>query len=205
MSQHIRDRINRKLDTLDEARLYQALDYVEFLEGRYGVRPPAPANTFQRFADGIEDRLRAGGMAVSTVSEAMGLLNRAVGVLNGVAAAGRSVAGDLATAAQRVGTVVSDAAAAAATPPPGGTGPATEGAGGAAGGSAPNASATPNASANATTVAVPALDAAGADAPGGIAPAAPLAGGAAPMPDIPPAPAPTPAPPGTVPTGGPIA
>jgi hypothetical protein len=109
MTQHIRDRINRQLDALGEERLYQVLDYVEFLESRYGQRAATPPNTFQRLADTIEDRLRTGGVAASTVSEAMGFLNKAVGALNGAMAAGKSVATDLATAAQRAGTVVVDA------------------------------------------------------------------------------------------------
>jgi hypothetical protein len=108
MTQHIRDRINRQLDALGEDRLYQVLDYIEFLESRYGQRAATPPNTFQRLADTIEDRLRAGGIAASTVSEAMGFLNKAVGALNGAVAAGKSVATDLATAAQRAGTVVVD-------------------------------------------------------------------------------------------------
>ncbi|MGZ8377818.1 MAG: hypothetical protein ACXWZS_05000 [Gemmatirosa sp.] len=125
MTQHIRDRINRQLDALSEDRLYQVLDYIEFLESRYGQRAATPPNTFQRLADTIEDRLRAGGLAASTVSEAMGFLNKAVGALNGAVAAGRSVATDLASTAQRVGTVVVDAVN---TPPagtPGGPPPTT--------------------------------------------------------------------------------
>lgn len=104
MADHIRDRINRKLATLGDERLYQVLDYVEFLELRYGqpARDPSPVNPLQRFADGIEDRLRAGGVAASTVSEAMGFLNKAVGVLGNVATAGSRVATDLANAAQRM-------------------------------------------------------------------------------------------------------
>ena len=94
MADHIRDRINRKLASLNDDRLYQVLDFVEFLELRYGqpAANPTPANPFQRFADGVEDRLRAGGIAASTVSEAMGFLNKAVGALNNVATAGRTVA-----------------------------------------------------------------------------------------------------------------
>jgi hypothetical protein len=140
MTQHIRDRINRQLDALGEDRLYQVLDYIEFLESRYGQRAATPPNTFQRLADTIEDRLRAGGIAASTVSEAMGFLNKAVGALNGAVAAGKSVATDLATAAQRAGTAVTDvvnapvpgappAPGAGGTPAPGaaGTTPATGG------------------------------------------------------------------------------
>ena len=117
MTDHIRERIARKLSTLGDERLYQVLDYVEFLELRYGQPAAAGAatNPLQRFADGIEDRLRAGGVAASTVSEAMGFLNKAVGVLNDVATAGSRVASDFATAAQRMTT----------TPPTSAPGPTT--------------------------------------------------------------------------------
>ena len=132
MADHIRDRINRKLATLGDERLYQVLDYVEFLELRYGqpARDPAPVNPLQRYADGVEDRLRAGGVAASTVSEAMGFLNKAVGVLNNVATAGSRVATDLATAAQRMAEAPPGSApggSTGATPPgaaPSGTRPA---------------------------------------------------------------------------------
>ncbi|AHG91457.1 hypothetical protein J421_3920 [Gemmatirosa kalamazoonensis] len=124
MSDHIRERINRKLDALTEERLYQILDYVEFLESKYAARQSAAPNAFTKFAEGVEDRLRAGRVSASTIADTMGLLNRAVGMLNGVAAAGKSVAADLANAAQRVGTAVADATAQAGTvitsttPPP---------------------------------------------------------------------------------------
>ena len=135
MSDHIRDRINRKLDTLSEERLYQILDYVEFLESKYATRQSATPNAFQKFAEGIEDKMRAGRVSASTIAETMGLLNRAVGVLNGVAAAGKSVATDLAAAAQRVGTAVTDAAATPPSPP--GAGPGAPPAGGAGTGAPP--------------------------------------------------------------------
>lgn len=124
MADHIRDRINRKLATLGDERLYQVLDYVEFLELRYGqpAANPTAANPFQRFADGVEDRLRAGGVAASTVSEAMGFLNKAVGVLNNVATAGSKVATDIATAAQRMTDAPAGGPTPTGTPPT--TGPA---------------------------------------------------------------------------------
>ncbi len=128
MSQHIRERIQRKLATLGDERLYQVLDFVEFLELKYpAAQPAAPGNPLQRFADGVEDRLRAGGIAASTVSEAMGFLNKAVGVLGNVATAAQ-------TAAQRVGDAVNEAAqsaqAAAQTGGPGGAPGAGAGAAG---------------------------------------------------------------------------
>ncbi len=100
MNPYVRDRISRKLDTLSDERLYQVLDYVEFLESKYAEKPAPVTNVFQRFADGVEDKLRAGGMAVGTVSEAMGFLNKAMGVLNNVASTTKTVASDVVTAAK---------------------------------------------------------------------------------------------------------
>jgi hypothetical protein len=101
MNPHLRDRILRKLENLSDERAYQVLDYVEFVESKYAERQSPPANVFQRFAETVEDKLRQGRVSASTISEAMGLMNRAVGVLNGVAAAGKSVASDIVDAATR--------------------------------------------------------------------------------------------------------
>ena len=63
MNPYVRDRIHRKLDTLSDERLYQILDYVEFLESKYAEKSAPVANVFTRFAEGVEDQLRAGGHA----------------------------------------------------------------------------------------------------------------------------------------------
>ncbi|MEQ1690972.1 MAG: hypothetical protein ABMA00_06790 [Gemmatimonas sp.] len=114
MNPYVRDRIHRKLETLSDERMYQVLDYVEFLETRYAEKPAAPVNVLQRFAEGVEDKLRAGGVAVSTISETMGLLNRAVGVLNGVAQSTMTMAGDVVTVAR---SAVDQVGAPSAPPP----------------------------------------------------------------------------------------
>ena len=101
MQPHLRDRILRKLDTLTDERAYQVLDYVEFLESRYAERPASPASIFQRFGDAVEDSLRAGRVSATTISKAMGMMGQAMSVLEGAAAAGKSVASDLAGAAAR--------------------------------------------------------------------------------------------------------
>lgn len=125
-----RDRIVRKLETLSDERLYQVLDYVEFLESRYAQRPAPTATAFQRFVDGVEDTLRAGGVAAGTVAETMGLLSKAMGVLSGVAQTTVTVATGVASAARQAvdqvgaptaaemaaGTVPQAAAPAAAAP-----------------------------------------------------------------------------------------
>jgi len=99
MQQHLRDRIIRKLESLSDERGYQVLDYVEFLESRYAERPAPPATIFQRFGDAVEDSLRAGKVSATTISKAMGFMGQAMSALEGVAAAGKSVASDIAGAA----------------------------------------------------------------------------------------------------------
>jgi hypothetical protein len=116
MNPSLRDRILRKLETLSDERGYHVLDYVEFLESKYAERQSPPANVFQRFAETVEDRLRAGRVSTAAIAETMSLMNRAVGVLNGVAAAGKSVASDIVGAASRP--------PGSPTPPTGGAAPA---------------------------------------------------------------------------------
>jgi hypothetical protein len=101
MNEFLRERIARRLDTLPDERLYQVLDYIEFLESKYAQRQAPSSNVFQRFAEGVEDSLRAGRVSVATIGETMNLLNKAMGVLSGVAAAGRSVASDVVEVAKQ--------------------------------------------------------------------------------------------------------
>lgn len=101
MNDSLRDRILRRLETLSDERGYQVLDYVEFLESKYAEKTAQSPNVFQRFTEGVEDSLRAGRVSASTIAETMGLLNKAMGVLSGVAAAGKSVASDVMGAATR--------------------------------------------------------------------------------------------------------
>ena len=103
MQDTMKERILRRLDPLSDDRAYQILDYIEFLESKYAEHRPAPPSVFQRFAEGVEDTMRAGKLSASTVAETMGLLNKAMGVLNGVAAAGKSVASDVISAAGDAG------------------------------------------------------------------------------------------------------
>jgi hypothetical protein len=104
MNEHLKERIVRKLDVLNDERGYQVLDYVEFLESKFAERQTPTGNAFTRFTDAVEDRLRAGKVSAAAIAETMGLLNRAANVLNGAVAAGRSVANDIAAAAQSATT-----------------------------------------------------------------------------------------------------
>jgi len=142
MNAYLRDKMLQKLETLSDERGYQVLDYVEFLESKYAERAaPAgasasTANPLSRFADAVEERLRAGKVSATTIAETMGFMNKAMGVLNGAAAAGKSVANDLMSATNRVVDAATSAAAS--------TGSGTTGAtGGTAPGSAGGTNTTP--------------------------------------------------------------
>lgn len=101
MNPYIRDRIQRKLETLSDERLYQVLDYVEFLETKYAERAASPVSFFQKFTESVEDKMRVGGLSVGAITETVGLLNKAANMLNGVAQSTMSVATDVANAAAR--------------------------------------------------------------------------------------------------------
>lgn len=117
MHPHLRDRILRTLETLSDERGYAVLDYVEFLESRYAEKPAPSPSIFQRFGDAVEDSLRAGRVSATTITRAMGLMEQAMSVLDGVAAAGKSVASDIAGATGMTGPRPATSAAAPASGP----------------------------------------------------------------------------------------
>jgi hypothetical protein len=94
MNDNLRERINRKLDTLSDERGYQVLDFVEFLESKYAERQSTSATAFTRFADAVEDKLRAGRVSASTIAETVGLMNKAANVLNGALQATKAAANE---------------------------------------------------------------------------------------------------------------
>src|SRR5436305_15291690 len=96
MNDILRERLVRKLDTLPEEKIYQILDYIDFLESKYAPKPSSSPNPLKRFAEGVEDTLRAGKMSASAIAGTMNVMNKAVGVVTDVANAGKSVASEIA-------------------------------------------------------------------------------------------------------------
>ena len=145
MNAYLRDKLLQKLDSLSDERGYQVLDYVEFLDSQYAERAAAAAagNPLSRFADAVEERLRAGKVSATAVAETMGLMNKAMGVLSGAAAAGKSVANDLMSATSRVVDAATTAASTPATPRTGAGPAASSGTTGATGGGTTGSSTTP--------------------------------------------------------------
>jgi hypothetical protein len=92
-------RIERKLAALPDDRVYQVLDYVEFLEARYATQSAAAASPFQKLAETVEDTLRAGRVPVTAIKSTMDAMAAASRMMSGLAAAGKAVVDEVAGAA----------------------------------------------------------------------------------------------------------
>lgn len=90
MNEQLKQRIQRRLDSLSDERGYQILDYVEFLESKYAERA-APTNILAKISEGIEDTMRAARLPIKAISGTTGLMDSAGKVMKGVAAAAESV------------------------------------------------------------------------------------------------------------------
>ncbi len=91
MNDLLAKRIMRKLETLPDERVYQVLDYIEFLESKFAERSAPGSTPFQRLAETVEDTLRAGKVSVNVVRGTMDAMSAAGRVMTGLAAAGKSV------------------------------------------------------------------------------------------------------------------
>ena len=108
MNDSLKQRISRRLDALEDDRGYQILDYIEFLESKYGSR--AGSGFFTRLTETAEDTMRAVGLPIRAVSSTMGIMESAGKVMKGVAAAAKAVVDEAVDAANPKGS----------EPPPGG-------------------------------------------------------------------------------------
>ncbi|HEY8468536.1 MAG TPA: DUF2281 domain-containing protein [Longimicrobiales bacterium] len=89
----MRKRLLRKLEALPEAQLYQVLDFIEFLEAKYAPGVAPEPTGLQRFAERVEDRMRARAISPRVMGGAMALLGAAGRVLDGIAQTGRELFG----------------------------------------------------------------------------------------------------------------
>ena len=94
----LRQRLIRKIESLPDEQIYQILDYIEFLEAKYASTVNVEASGLQKFAEGLEDKLRRRAVSPSTIREAFQLISAADRVLSGVSSAGRQILADLNTA-----------------------------------------------------------------------------------------------------------
>jgi hypothetical protein len=123
MNDHLRQRIQRRLETLSDDRGYQILDYIEFLESKYAEKSASAgassaASPFTKFTEAVEDRLRAGKVSATAIAETVNLMNKATSVLNSALSATRTMASELAAVPEQMRQAASQ---------PSGTKPASAG------------------------------------------------------------------------------
>ena len=116
MNEFLKKRIHRKLDTLSDERVYQVLDYIEFLESKYAAQSPPPPSALQRLAETVEDTLRAGRVSASAIKGTMDTMAAAGRVMGGLAAAGKAVVDEV--TGQRSAPPAEEPPASPKEPPP---------------------------------------------------------------------------------------
>lgn len=91
----LRERLLRKIESLPEEQVYQILDYIEFLESKYGTDPAEEASGLRRFAEAVEDKIRKTAMSPATLREAFQLIAAADRVLSSVSSKGKQLMEEL--------------------------------------------------------------------------------------------------------------
>jgi hypothetical protein len=98
VNEFLKKRIERKLEALPDERVYQVLDYLEFLESKYAARNVPEPSPLQKLAETVEDTLRAGRVSASAIKGTMDVISAAGRVMDGIAAAGKAVVDQVAPA-----------------------------------------------------------------------------------------------------------
>ena len=91
----LRQRLMRTIESLPDEQIYQVLDYIEFLEAKYAEDETVEVSGLQKFAEGLEDKIRKKAGNPKTIREAFQFISAADRVLSGVRSAGKKVLTDL--------------------------------------------------------------------------------------------------------------
>lgn len=95
MDEIFRKRLERKLEGLADDKAYQVLDYIDFLESKYGTTARAPT-PLERITEGVGDTLRAARAPAAAIRGTMNAMDTAGRVMRGFMAAGRAVVREIA-------------------------------------------------------------------------------------------------------------
>src|SRR3954453_16431625 len=90
MNDLLRQRITKLLETLDDEKAYQVLDYAEFLTSKYAERAQ-PTGFLAKITETVESTMRAGKLPIQAITGTVGLMDSAAKVMKGLAAAGQAV------------------------------------------------------------------------------------------------------------------
>jgi hypothetical protein len=99
MDDLLKQRITRLLETLDDAKAYQILDYAEFLTSKYAARSE-PSGLFAKITATVENTMRAGKLPVQAITGTVSLMDSAAKVMKGLVAAGQAVVEEAVKAAE---------------------------------------------------------------------------------------------------------
>ncbi len=91
----LRQRLMRRIESLPDEQVYQVLDFIEFLESKYARDLQTEATGLQKFAEGLEDKMRKKAVSPNTIREAFQLIAAADRVLSSVSTAGKQILADL--------------------------------------------------------------------------------------------------------------
>ena len=90
MDDLLKQRISRLLETLDDEKAYQVLDYAEFLTSKYAARSE-PQGILAKITTTVENTMRAGKLPVQAITGTVSLMDSAAKLMKGLAAAGQAV------------------------------------------------------------------------------------------------------------------
>jgi hypothetical protein len=99
MNDLLKQRISRLLETLDDEKAYQVLDFAEFLASKYAERSE-PTGILAKITTTVENTMRAGKLPVQAITGTMSLMDSAAKVMKGLAAAGQAVVEEAVKAAE---------------------------------------------------------------------------------------------------------
>ena len=100
MNDLLKQRITRLLETLDDEKAYQVLDYAEFLNSKYAERGAAELVSWPGSPQTVENTMRAGKLPIQAITGTVGLMDSAAKVMKGLAAAGQAVVDEAVKAAE---------------------------------------------------------------------------------------------------------
>lgn len=90
MHEVLRQRLARQIEALPEEKIYQVLDYIEFLNSKY-ARGVQGASGLQRFGERLQDKLRGQGVGLSAIRGTLDAVSTADRMVSGLTEAGRTL------------------------------------------------------------------------------------------------------------------
>ncbi len=95
MNEILKKQVWRKLEALPEEKVYEVLDFIDFLESEFGNRGAPRPPVFQQFAESVQRQLRRSRAPANAMKGTMKVLGAADRVLDSFRQAGREFLAEL--------------------------------------------------------------------------------------------------------------